>query len=350
MKKNISLILALTLGASMAAGCATSKNGDDDGNGGGSGSDDAPKSMDATGKYQVSSTFDIQANMPGTVGDVTRQFVAATDDPTDPAKWMLDQIIAKMGSGSLKSTLTAIEPFVAGYLNDRLLQIAPDFVTTMLQVGNDFGQMAKGFGLNETLEVAGSAQAYNGTVTATGVHFKVDNVETDIGFAEHMLMPVAAANVKIGLDATGKLDIGEHKLPLSYGKILRIGLDEMIIPMIDPTAGDLATLFQHKIDCVAVGQAINDAITSQFGFGGGAGTWQAACVVGLQYAAATIYTKIAAIDASALEFDLTGVAKGLDTNKDGKMDKIQTGAWSGTLGYNGTPAPLAAATFIGARM
>jgi len=350
MKKNISIALALALGASMAAGCATSKNGDDDGSGDGTGSDDAPKSMDATGKYQVSSTFDIQANMPGTVGDVTRQFVAATDDPTDPTKWILDQIIAKMSSGALKSTLTSIEPFVAGYLNDRLLQIAPDFVDTMLQIGNDFGQMAKGFGLNETLDVAGSANAYNGTVTATGVHFKIDNVENDIGFAEHMLPPVAATNVKVGLDVTGKLDIGEHKLPLSYGKILRIGLDEMIIPMIDSSATDLATLFQHKVNCVAVGQAINDAIASQFGYGGGAGTWQVACVAGLQYAAQNIYNKIAAIDSSALEFDLTGVAKGLDTNKDGKMDKIQTGAWSGTLGYAGTPAPLASATFIGARM
>ena len=349
--KNLSIILALALGATGAIGCAADPNhGDDDGSGGGSGSDDAPSSMDASGKYQVQSTFDIAANAPGTVGEVSRAFIEATDGPADPTEWILDQIIAKMSSGTLKNLLVSVKPFVAGYLNDRLLQIAPDFLTTMVTLGNDFGEMARNFGLNETLELAPAAQAYNGKVEAIGVHFKVDNVQQDILFADHQIAAVTAENVGVGLDLTGKLDIGEHKLPLAYGKVLRIGLDEVLIPMIDPSATDLNTLFAHQVDCQAVGSAINDALTQQFGYGGGASFWQSACVGGLQFGASAIYGKIASIDASALEFGLTGVAKGVDTNSDKKMDKIQTGTWSGTLSYGGTPAPLAAATFIGSRM
>ena len=352
--KNLSFVLALALGA-VATGCAADSPDEGGegggGGGGGSGSDDAPRPMDASGKYQMASTFDIATNMPGKVGEVSNAFINMTDGTADPAEWIIEQIIAKTTNSTLKGILTTAKPFVAGYLNDRLLQIAPDFVTTIVQVGNDFGQMARNFGLNETLDVTGSAGAYTATVTAVGVHFKVDMIETDIAFADHSIMAVSAAGVGLSLDATGKLDIGEHKLPLSYGKILRLGLDEVIIPAVDPSATNLQTLLASLVNCAAVGQAINDALVQQFGFGGGAGTWQTACVAGLQFGAGAVYGKIDAIDASALEFGLTGVAKAVDANKDSKVDTIQTGKWTGTLSYGtSAPSPLAAATFSGSRM
>jgi len=352
--KNIAFALALALGA-VATGCASDSPNDPGsgggGDGSGSGSDDAPHAMDATGKYQVRSTFDIASNMPGKVGEVTNTFIAMTDDATDPAKWILDQIIAKTTNSTLKSILTSAEPFVAGYLNDRLLEIAPDFVTTIVQVGNDFGQMAKNFGLNETLDVAQGGGAYNANVTALGVHFKVDSIESDITFADHSIANVSAANVALSLDATGKIDIGEHKLPLSYGKVLRLGLDTVIIPAVDPSASNLQTLLADLVDCNAVGTAINDALVSQFGFGGGASTWAGACTAGLQLGSSAVYSKIDSIDGSALEFGLTGVAKGVDTNHDYKLDTIQTGKWTGTLSYGGTPATLPdGSTFTGTRM
>jgi hypothetical protein len=152
------------------------------------------------------------------------------------------------------------------------------------------------------------------------------------------------------LDATGKLTIGEHKLPVSYGKVLRMGLDAVIIPAVDPNATNLGELLADHIDCAAVGQSIYDALVDQFGFGGSPSTWQSACTAGLNYGAQTIYNKISDIDASALEFDLTGTAKAVDTNHDSKADALQTGKWTGTLSYSGTPAPLATATFTGSRM
>jgi hypothetical protein len=353
--KNLSFVLALALGA-VATGCAADSP-DDDGDGGGSGSgsgsgsDDAPRQLDAAGKYQMASTFDIATNMPGEVGQVTNTFIAMTDGAADPAEWIIEQIIAKTSSSTLKNILTTAKPFVAGYLNDRLLQIAPDFVDTVLQVGNDFGQMAKKFGINETLEVSGSGTMYTSTVTALGVHFKVDNIETDIAFADHMIAPVSAASVGVTLDATGRLDIAAHKLPLSYGKILRVGLDTVIIPAINPSAANLQTLLASLVDCNAVGVAINDALVSQFGFGGGAGTWATACSAGLVFGSAAVYAKIDSIDGSALEFGLTGVAKAVDKNNDSKVDTIQTGKWTGTLSYGSSmPAPLAEATFVGTRM
>jgi hypothetical protein len=344
--KNFSFVLALAIGAT-AAGCAADSpdgGGGGDG-GGGTGSDDAPKQLDASGTYELSSTFDIAANMPGTVGEVTNAFINMTDGSTDPADWILEQVIAKISNNTLKSLLNGARPFVAGYINDRLLQIAPDFVTTIVQVGQDFGQVARNFGLNEKLEVSGAFPNYMSKVSAVGVKFKIDQMEQDVLFSDHAVAPVEATGVGVTLDATGKLDIAEHKLPLSFGKILRIGLDTVIIPAVDPTATNLQTLLANLVDCNQVGIAIDDAL----GFGGSS-TWAAACTAGMIFGSAAVYSKIDGIDGSALEFGLVGVAKAVDSNGDKKVDNIQTGKWTGTLSYSGTPAPLAAATFIAKRM
>jgi hypothetical protein len=133
-------------------------------------------------------------------------------------------------------------------------------------------------------------------------------------------------------------------MPIAYGKVLRIGLDAAIIPLIDPHASNLDELFEDKINCAAVGQAVADAVGV-----GSPSTYEAACHSGLSLGANLIYSKIAAIDASLLEFDETGAAKALDTNNDKKVDKLQAGTWTGTLSYSGTPAPLATATFFGNR-
>ena len=53
---------------------------------------------------------------------------------------------------------------------------------------------------------------------------------------------------------------------------------------------------------------------------------------------------------SALEFGITGIAKGVDKNHDGKIDEIQTGTWAGTLAYGGTACAARDGTFTGERM
>ncbi len=348
--KNLTVLLALALGTSAATGCTSDspdEMGDDGGGdgGGGDGGGGEVKPTDPTGTFSMRSSFDLASNMPGKVGVVTNTIIAMTDDATDPANWILEQVIAKLPSGTVKTLLNGARPFVAGYLNDRLLQFAPDFVGTMVQMGHDFGAIAKNFGTNEQLVVTGSAGAFMSTHTVVGAHFKIDSVESDLAFADYGVQNVAVAGVGVTLDGTGRFGIADHKVPLSYGKVLKIGLDGMVIPMLDPTAHNLGELLAHQIDCAAVG----NMIASQIG-GFGAGALSTACSAGLVAGAGVVYAKIADIDGSALEFGLTGTAKALDKNGDKKVDTIQTGAWAGNLSYAGTPAPLSAATFYGERM
>ncbi|HEX7843823.1 MAG TPA: hypothetical protein VF469_40390 [Kofleriaceae bacterium] len=343
----LTLALALTFGA-IATGCGASDPSamGDDGGGSGGGGDAQPRALDATGTYTMHSTFDLATNMPGTAGTVVNTIISATDDPDDPTRWIVDQIIAKLPDGALKTALSTGKNFVVGFLNDKLLDIAPDFVGTMVQVGNDFGDIARHFGLNETLDLTRSGDGYTAVHSVVGVHYKLDNQEGDFTFANYQVANVVVQNVGVTMDRTGQMMIAAHKLPLAYGQVLRLGLDAAIIPMIDSSAHNLNDLFAHKIDCTQVGTAVANALDLGFA----AGTFKSACIAGLSSGANFVYAKIAAIDGNALQFSLNGTARGVDRNNDRKVDVIQTGTWSGTLAYGTTPTQLLPATFDGARM
>jgi hypothetical protein len=344
MKRSIATFpFVLALGATVA-GCADSPPGMDDpdmpGDGSGSGSETVP--LTAEGRYALESEFDIATNMPGTAGVVVNMFIDATDGGDDPAHWILDQIVKQLPEGTFKDIVKGATPFVAGYLNDRLLEIAPDFVVTIRDMGNKFGQAARKFGTLETLEVPANGMAVH---TVTGVKFTVDQIELAYAFKDYNLQDVQVQNVGVEVDKLGKLTVAQHKLPLSYGKVLRIAMDEVIVPLVDPSAQNLEDILTNLIDCKAVGQYVYEAVGI-----GSAGTFESACNSGLHGGSQVIYGQISRIDSSALEFDVNGVAKGIDKNHDGKMDSIQVGAWTGTLSYGGNSAPLAHGQFLGQRL
>ncbi|HUS29135.1 MAG TPA: hypothetical protein VMZ53_11510 [Kofleriaceae bacterium] len=334
----------LALGAT-AAGCAAQAPGEDDdpgeGSGSGSGSAEQPP-LTAEGKYALVSDFDIATNMPGTAGEVVNMFIAATDDADDPAHWILDQLVAKLPDGTFKNIVKGAIPFVSGYLNDRLLQVAPDFVVTIRDMGNKFGQAARHFGTLETLDVPANGMA---THTMNGVQFTVDQIELQYMFKDYQMQDVAVPNVGVQVDKLGKLTVADHKLPLSYGKVMRIAMDEVIIPLVDPSATNLEDILTGLVNCHAVGQYVYEAVGI-----GAPSTFEAACTAGLHGGSQVIYAQIGKIDSSALEFNVNGVAKGIDKNHDGKMDSIQVGAWAGTLSYGGNGAPLAHGQFTGQRL
>ena len=351
----LAVTLALVLGATAGA-CtsdpSTTPGGDDDGGGGGGGGDGGggggnppPAPLDATGKYAMHSTFDIATNMPGTAGEVVTTIIAATDDDDDPTHWILDQLIAQIPNDTVRDVLTASEAFVAGYLNERLLDLAPDFLSTMVLIGHDFGDLAKHFGLNETLELTRSGTDYVAVHSVTGAHFKLGNQESDYLLANYQLPNVVVTSIAVTMDQTGQLTIAAHDVSLAYGQLLRLALDAAIIPAVDASAHNLNDLLAHKVNCQAIGSAIADAIHI-----GSASLFKSACSNGLNAGANFVYSKIGGIDGSALKFGLSGSARAQDKNNDRKIDAIQTGTWAGTLSYGNTPTPLVPATFFGERL
>jgi hypothetical protein len=323
-----------TLGFCVLAACgAAAPIGDDDGG-------DTPVTL--TGRYALHSDYDLATSLPGTAGEVVNVFIAATDGPDDPTRYIVDLLIAELPDGSVKQFATSSAPFVAGFLNDRLTEVAPELVSRIVTIGNKFGQAAHHFGMIEMLDVGKDARA---THTVSGVRFDIDQVPIEFAFADENQPDVMVSGVAVTLDATNTVRIAKHAVPLSYGQVLRLALDKAIIPAIDPSADDLSDLLHRLVDCHAVGRYVYEAL----GIGSPSG-FESACTSGLTAGANAIYAEIDSVDGTALQFAIAGTAKAVDTNLDATIDKLQTGVWTGELSYAGTPAPLGRATFYGERL
>jgi len=335
---SLSMLFAVTV-----SGCTSDTQSDDGGDGGDGGGDPAqPVPTTAEGTYAMTSQFDLAANVPGTAGTIVGYVIDATDSPEDPTLFIIQRLTAALPDGTIKNAVVSATPYVAGYLNDKLLEVAPTFFTKMLTLANGFGQVARNFGMVEVLEVDAAGAAVK---TVKGLRFEIDGVEQEFTFADYGVAETRLAGLQVALSKTGQLTISEHTVPMKYGQVMRIALDQALIPLIDPASANLGQLFKHAVNCTAVGKYVYEAI----GFGS-ASTFESACNTGLAAGASALYNLMNSVDASALEFGLAGAARGVDRNRDGKMDEIVTGTWSGGMSYAGTPAPLAEATFHGARM
>jgi hypothetical protein len=341
---SLSMLFAVTV-----AGCTSDAQTDEPGGGGPGGGDDPAQPVPTTpaGTFAMESHFDLATNVPGTAGTVTGYIIDATDSPGDPTLFIIQKLTAALPDGSIKNAVETATPYVAGYLNDKVLEVAPTFVTKMLKLANGFGQVTKDFGMLEVLDVDAAGGA---TKTVKGLHFEIDGVVQEFTFADYGIAETRVEGLQVSLAKSGALSISEHKIPMKYGQLLRIALDQALLPLVDPASANLGQLFAHAVNCNKVGTYVHDALAAHGISFVPASTVEAACTTGLAAGANLIYNQMANIDGSALEFGLTGAGRGVDRNRDGKMDEIVTGTWTGGLSYAGTPAPLATATFFGARM
>src|SRR5687768_16143560 len=105
-------LYSFLLGALTVTGCAAQPvapvGGDDDD----VPPDEPPVPTTAEGKYSVNSEFDLATNAPGTAGQIANYFINATDDPDDPTKFLVDELIKALPDGSIKNFAQQSAPFV----------------------------------------------------------------------------------------------------------------------------------------------------------------------------------------------------------------------------------------------
>lgn len=307
--------------------------------------------LDPKGRYQVNSEFDVVSGLPGTAGDVINGFIEMTDDPYDPATYILDRIQAEIDSGFIEDLLDAARPGLDAIVNDLLMEYSPDFVTDILAVGNKLGQLTRHFGLVSTLDVhlgdGVEGEELMATHTVTGYAFTIDGTRYTYDMADIGLAPMVAEQVTFRMENETKVHVGEHAYQLSYGAMIMIALEEIIIPMVDPFATDIEELLGNLVNCSALGIELADLI----GFGS-PGLYEGACLIGLSAAASEIENQIRGIDDAGLVLTISGEAKPQDTNTDRNVDVLFGGLWEGTVSYAGTPATLSRPdnTFRGDRM
>lgn len=320
---------------------------DPDGPGGGSDDPDTP--IDATGMYRLDSRFDLISGMPGTVGQVTNTFIDMTDDPYDPATWLIDTILEEWNGGFVEDLIEDARPVLDGVVLDVMMDHAPELVQQILDIGDAFGQVTRQFGVDSTLDVRGGDADVGLTAvhTVSGYHFSIDGTEYTYDLASLGSDVVVVGGV--GFSVSGSTaTVAQHGMPLRYGGFLALVLDEVIIPMVAPGTYGLEELLQDQIDCYAIGLRIYQEINFM-----SADFYAGLCETGIEVGANYVMDRLISIDQSAqVVLQISGQARAMDGDGDRRIDRLTGGAWSGVIDYAGNQGPLAdgANVFTGDRM
>jgi hypothetical protein len=300
--------------------------------------------LEVAGDYRLTSELDLASGIPGTAGDVINTFIDMTDDPNDPATWVLDEIVANVDSDTVREFIEEARPALDILLKEVLIQSTPDIVARLIELGDAFGQVARRFGTLSTLQIAADPDdGFAAQHLLTDLVFLIDGDSFPMSL-EEIGAPTPPATVAFDYDAL-RFQIGAHDFPLSYGTILMVALDQLIIPLVDPYAHDLESLLVNAVDCAAIG----DALAEYIGFGSD-DMYEGFCVLGIETATGWVEDQIRSLDGTAMRLGLSGAARWLDTNEDHTVDLLQGGVWEGAMTYGDTPAPLGESIFRGERI
>jgi hypothetical protein len=307
----------------------------------------ASGTLDVTGTYSLKSRFDIVSGMPGAVGDVLNIFIDLTDDPYDPASYILDQI-----GGTAGDVIDNLRPAIDIIANEAILRNAPKVVETLIDVGDRFGQAARRLGIESTLQVranavtAGEGSIWEATHTFDEYGFEIDGEMYMYEATELGAEPTVVEDIAVSLDGE-RFQLGEHTTPLRYGTLLVLALQDVIIPAVSTTgASTLQELLSDEIDCAEVGEDLADY--TDFG---NPSLYEGACEVAIQAIVNMVLKKLADIDELApVNFQMSGRARTVDNDGDLRADSLGGGKWTGKIDYNGDFVDMpSGSTFTGER-
>ena len=288
------------------------------------------------GTYDVVGQLDLQT-LPPPATYVLAELASATDSPDDPARYLVEHMVAAMPEGAWKAIATGLAAYVAPYVEAEIDRIAPRFAPGIRAIAVGINAIARHITTLERLTISA-----DGTATRALVGLQLANTPVDFaagGAADSLAIAHAA------IDSAGTLAIESHQLSFPYGEMLRLGLDRAVIPPIDLAAGDLSDALRDLVDCHQLGATFAERAAV-----GSATLYETACHAAMSALASEIYDRLAAIDlSSSFQLDVSGTANGIDKDGDGAMDLITNGTWVGSTNYAGTKGPLGLATFTGAK-
>lgn len=275
--------------------------------------DAAPKPVTPVGEFDVRTSYVLAAPPPD--GDaVLAQLAAATDGPDDPARFLVDKLVARLPPGDMQEVGARLAPYLAAYLETKIDAFAPRLASSLRDMDTRLEEFSRHIETVEELSIA-----HDGTATRVVNTLRFGSVAVDFG----QIDPVVT-NVTLSGD---QLTIGTHALRMPYGSVLRAGFDHAVLPVVVPGAYDLGDALAKLVDCDRLGALVSIWM--------GIGTpelYAHTCEASLTIVAADVYAKVRALDDEPFVIEVTGVARGVDVNGDGVMDRVEEGRWVGAFG------------------
>ena len=149
------------------------------------------------------------------------------------------------------------------------------------------------------------------------------------------IVPPKATGVEVTpLNGSG-VSIEQHTLDLPMGQLLKLGINGMLIPKLQPGATNFQQFLAANVNC----QMVGNSIAQLAGLGSGS-TWATYCDLAVAAAAKVVDDKLDDIDSAGAKLDISGQGTLVDTNSDGTYEAIQNGLWSGSFTINSATAVI----------
>jgi hypothetical protein len=289
-----------------------------------------PRALDVAGTFRIDSTFRLPQGLPPGEADALMTFVEMTNDPQDPATWVLDQVLGQL-EDPFDSVVSVAPSGLAldQQLNAFLLENAPDSVTKIRELGDGLDQVIKTLNLVSQLDVGGNdidQGSLVGRHRLTGAVFTVDGAIHEYTADQMALGAMTEVSLGVSRPSTRQLALSQHTLHVPYGRMLVHALDNVVVPSVDPTAGSTAVVLAKAFDCEALGGKIAEEV----GFGAST-VYENACVAGLDLAMGQLEQELLQIEA---DLTIMGTADLIDGNDDHRVEKLNGGQWEGNLQFS----------------
>lgn len=336
--KNISKAM---MAAMLVSGCAA--QGDDGSGGhGGGGGDQEPEPV-VEGSYALESSVALPDGYLAESAPYLDDFLGMTDDPDDPATWLLDRVEDRLGwleAAALSAARSALG--LDAIVNGLILDNSPELVGELVALGGDMAELSRGLELSSRLIVR---QGAGGGLLAdhelVGIAFAIDG---QVAPVEGIALPAAARGLAVELDpATDSVRIARHSFALEQGALLRYGLERVALPRVAPGATSVTGWLAAEIDCAGIGERVEELVEV-----GSPADYRDACVEVIDRAVDEFFGDAFAMRA---ELAIGGRAELADDDGDGYHD-LMTGTWQGTMAIEGAATaamPLGASRFEGVR-
>ena len=306
-------------------------------------SPDAAIEISPIGDFSLHSSF-VLASPPPNAADVLAELSSATDGVDDPARYLVDRLVARLPDGRTRQYAESLAPYFAAYLQTKLDTIAPQLAVGIRELVYGLDRIAHRVETSEHVTVSSDGTARREIEGLRWGPNAVDFAGIAPVITTVTLMPAVDAartsvdGVGTSVDGVGgtseraapyerQLVFASHSLRVPFGSMLRAGFDNTVIPSVVPRTFTLSSALAQLVDCQRLG-----AVTAEWMGIGSPDFYATACTTSMTALAARIYARIDALDAELFTIEQSGVARAFDLDANGAMDRIDEGRWLGTFG------------------
>ncbi len=286
--------------------------------------------LSSEGRWELENHFDAGEALPDNVANIFEALAEMSDDPNDPATFLLDTIRDQIDNDGLRLAFDAARIYfdLDEDLNQQILDVAPDFAIDALQAGGDLGRALADLQIDSDLRLGQPDEfgVINADHQLIDLVLSLDGVTNRFSMANDVgVQATTARNVLITVVDEHELQIERHEFRVGLGTIVLFALNNMVLPRFSGSPESISELLENVVDCDSVGDWLADTVDM-----GSPSTWEDICGFGL--AAASLYAEqqLLTLNDGYDTLTLEGTAEIKDPNGDLGFDRIDEGVWTST--------------------